>query len=151
MENRGFTLIETIIYIALMALLIGGGVVTAFYVTDSAQKNKSDVNIQAEGNFILRKIEWAMSGASSIIVGATLSITKPSLPPAQNPLVFSLNGSNMQLTRGTGAAQNLNSSNVSVSALSFTDIPASGGTPQGVTINFTVNNKPFTLTKYLRK
>ena len=134
-----------------MALLMGGGVVTAFYVIDSAQKNKSDVNIQAEGNFIVRKIEWAMSGASGISVGATLSITKPSLPPAQNPLVFSLSGSNVQLTRDTSAAQNLNSSNVSIDTLSFTDIPVSGGKPQGVTINFTVNNKPFTLTKYLRK
>jgi len=149
--KKGFTLIETIIYIALMALLMGGGVVTAFYVIDSAQKNKSDVNIQAEGNFIVRKIEWAMSGASGISVGATLSITKPSLPPAQNPLVFSLSGSNVQLTRDTSAAQNLNSSNVSIDTLSFTDIPVSGGKPQGVTINFTVNNKPFTLTKYLRK
>lgn len=151
MRTQGFTLIETIIYIAILAFLIGSGITTAFFIIDSAQKNKSDINIQAEGNFIVRKIEWAMSGATGISVGATLSLTKPSLPPAENPLVFSLNGSNLQLTRGTNAAGNINSSNVSINALSFTDIPASGGKPQGITVNFTVNNKPFTLTKYLRK
>ena len=157
--NDGFTLIETVIYIAILSIVIGGGIVSAFYIIDSGQKNKIGVNIQAEGNFLLRKIEWAMTGAASISVvsPSRLSIIKDTttgFPPLQNPLVFSLVGSNLQLTRGAGMATNLNSSNVKVDSVIFTKI---NGTPAGVTISFTLSagNPPksqtFTVTKYLRK
>ena len=106
MQNRGFTLIETIIYIAILALLIGGGIAAAFYVIDSSSKTKSEVNIQAEGISIIRKIEWALTGASNanLISATDISITKDTgagFPAAQNPLNFSLQGSSIQLTTGS--------------------------------------------------
>jgi type II secretory pathway pseudopilin PulG len=45
---RGITLIETLIYIALFMLLIGSGVISAYYIIDSSEKNKSDVSTAAE-------------------------------------------------------------------------------------------------------
>lgn len=146
--KAGFTLIETIIYTALLAFLMGAGISAAFYIIDSSQKNKADINVQAEGNFILRKIEWAMNGASAAgVSGGELSITKPSLPVGQNPLKFSLSGANMQLARGSGAAVSLNSPLVAVSGVVFSYTPSSGK----VTADFSVNGKAFSLTKYLRK
>ena len=59
--QRGFTLVEVIIYIALLAFLLGSGVAASFYIVDSAEKNKSDVNAEAEAHFFLRKIEWALT------------------------------------------------------------------------------------------
>jgi len=160
--NDGFTLIETVIYIAILSIVIGGGIVSAFYIIDSGQKNKIGVNIQAEGNFLLRKIEWAMTGAASISVvsPSRLSIIKDTttgFPPLQNPLVFSLVGSNLQLTRGAGMATNLNSSNVAVSLVNGVVFTATAGTSAGVTISFIlssgnpVKSQTFTVTKYLRK
>src|SRR3989344_3115161 len=124
MRNKnGLTLLETVIYMGILTFLMGAGVTAAFYIIDSGQKDKTGVNVQAEGNFLLRKIEWAMTGASSdsmIVSPTTLSLAKdisPDFPdPLQNPLVFSWDGSkNFQLKRGTGGmATNLNSSNVKV-------------------------------------
>ncbi|HEY4477202.1 MAG TPA: prepilin-type N-terminal cleavage/methylation domain-containing protein [Candidatus Paceibacterota bacterium] len=144
--KKGFTLIETIIYIALMALLISGGVVTTFYVADSAQKNKSDVNIQAEGNFIVRKIEWAVTGASDLSIPSVteLLVTKPS-----GNLNFKLNNSNPLDIYIELNGSRLSSSRVTIAG--GTMFAPTAGLPKGVTVNFTVNNKPFTLTKYLRK
>ena len=165
-NTAGFTLIETVIYIAILAFLMGGGMTAGFYIIDSGQKNKTDINTQAEGYFLLRKIEWALTGASSISVTPTsLSVTKDTItgfPSSQNPLILSLDGSNLQLTRGNPilTTANLNSSNVAgagVGGVVFIDIPSSGGKPEGVKINFTVMSKEsgvsklFTVAKYLRK
>ena len=68
--KKGFSLIEVIIYIALMAFLMGAGITAAFFVIDSSQKNKEEVNVQAEGNFILRKIDWALTGATDVKRGS---------------------------------------------------------------------------------
>lgn len=158
-HQSGFTLLETLIYLAVFSIVIGGGIIASFYIVDSGQKEKGGVNLQAAGNFILRKFEWAMAGASGISVASptTLSVEKDTssgFPAAQNPLVFSLNGPNLELKRGTGAAAILNSTNAAVASLTFT---ATGTTPQGIEVRFTLSsgNSPksqtFTVTKYLRK
>ena len=148
--KAGFTLIETVIYIALLGVLIGGGVVAAFYILDSAGKNKSDINVQAEGNFIVRKIEWALIGSLINSISATsLSVTKSGLS-----LAFSYDGARyLKLDSGAGAS-NLNSSLVTITTVGgviFTDIPAASGKPRAVSASFNVNGKNFNLTKYLRK
>ncbi|OHA70741.1 MAG: hypothetical protein A3D64_02825 [Candidatus Wildermuthbacteria bacterium RIFCSPHIGHO2_02_FULL_49_9] len=137
--KKGFTLIETIIYIALLAFLLGAGISAAFYIIDSSQKNKSEVNVQAEGNFILRKLDWALTGATDVsAAGTTLTVTK-----AGGPYVFSYDGSKYFRL----GAVNLNSSLVTVSDVVF----SVSGAPKKVTADFTVNGKAFNLTKYLRK
>lgn len=161
-SSAGFTLLETLIYIGLFSIVIGGGVISAFYIIDSGQNDKSGVNLQAEGNFILRKFEWAMTGATSIsVVSPTkLSIVKDTTTgflPSQNPLVFSLDGTNVQLARGTGIAVNMNSANVAVSAVNGALFYATGGAPAGIVMNFTISsedpqkNQTFSVTKYLRQ
>ena len=150
--KAGFTLIETVIYIVLLGVLIGGGVVAAFYILDSAEKNKADINVQAEGNFIVRKIEWALTGATTInVVSPTqLNVTKPGLPT----MIFYLSGTDLKLGPDTSSGVNLNSSLVTLATISgiiFTDIPAAGGKPEAVSASFNVNGKNFNLIKYLRK
>lgn len=139
--KKGFTLIETIIYIAILAFLMGAGIAAAFYVIDASQKNKTEVNVQAEGNFILRKIGWALTGAADAsFAGTTLTITN-----AGGPYVFSYDGS-QYIKLGSN---NLNSSRVTVSGVSFA--VDSGVSPKKITASFNVNGKTFNLTKYLRK
>lgn len=137
--KKGFTLIETIIYIALLAFLMGAGISTAFFVIDSSQKNKSDVNEQAEGNFILRKLDWALTGATDVSAsGTTLTVTKTG-----GPYVFTYDGTKFLRLGGI----NLNSSLVTVSGVVYSVT----GTPKKVTADFIVNGKAFSMTKYLRK
>lgn len=138
MSKAGFTLIETIIYIALLAFLMGAGISVAFYIIDSSQKNKTEVNVQAEGNFILRKIDWALTGATDATGGSTLTVTK-----FGGLYVFSFDGTQYLQLDGV----NLNSSRVFVSLVVF----SASGSPKKITVSFNANGKPFTITKYLRK
>ena len=146
--KKGFTLIEVVIYIALMALLLGAGVTTAFYVVDSSQKTKWETNVQSEGNFILRKIDWALTGASDAsFSGTTLTITNNG-----GPFVFTYDGTQYLLL----GASNLNSSAVKIASVTYS--VDSTVTPKKFTVSFTGSliGKPaetvsFTMIKYLRK
>ena len=153
----GFTLIETLIYLALFAIIIGGTVVVTYDIIAGSDNTQIKVVISEEGNFLLRKIDWALTGVASIdspaagASGVALSVTKLGLPAGQNPLVFDLNSGNLRLKRGAGSAMALNSSNATVSNLVFAHLAAIGQRPEAVKASFKLNGQPFEITKYLRK
>lgn len=167
-KNRaGFTLIETIIYIALFGLLIGGAVVTSFNLLEGSSKLGGGISADAEGNFILQKINWALTGitaSSSIIwspsLGSTstkLCVFKSGLPATENTLRFDSNSSSNAITlaRGTASICNgtptstlLSSMNVIQKNLVFT---RSTTTPESIKASFQLGNRSFELTKYLRQ
>ena len=111
MSNRGFTLIETLVYLALFALVISGMVVAAHLLFATSDRYQSRAMMQEEANFIMAKIGWALNDASSASVsGGALTITKYALPSV---VVDSL-GNNARVD-----SEVLNSSNVKVDNLSF--------------------------------
>jgi type II secretory pathway pseudopilin PulG len=139
--QKGFTLIETLIYIALMAFILGAGVTTAYYLIDASARGKSEVNTIAEAEFLMRKIDWAMTGASDVdavnkevIKGGTL-------------IKFSLSSTTAQVTVG-GVTSYLTSDRVKVTGLEFILIPTD---PKGVIASSTIDGKHFEVTKYIRK
>lgn len=155
--QKGFTLIEMLIYLALFSLIIGGFLVATFQIIQGNDSAQQKAVVEEEANFLLRKIDWALSGVGSInaplpgLTRPTLSITKPGLPAGQNPLVFNFSSGNIWLQRGTGSPAILNSSNVAISNLLFNHIPASAQKPEAVKASFNIGSRVFETTKYLRK
>lgn len=160
-KKSGFTLIETLLYIALFAIVIGGGMVATYQIIQATDANRNQIILQEEANFIFRKIEWALTGATGICSSSGSSLTVTKIIPVSclitaNLLVFDLNGSNIRLTRGNALPTTLNSSNILSSNLAFT---VSGGIPNGVTTKFTLitvqngraASQDFSFTKYLRQ
>lgn len=154
----GFTLIETIIYIALFGFIMTGVIVGAYDLISSTQGSAGKTTVQEEGTFVGRKFEWAlsdMSGAS--IVGGngcaqTLSITKTGYP--RNPIEFQRNtlSNTIEIREGSsGGYTPITTNNVVASCLTFTPIAASGSGPAGITITLTINGLDFVNTKYVRK
>ncbi len=147
-NNSGFTLIEVIVYIALFSIIIGGGMIAVYEVIQSTDAGTNHVTMEEEANFLLRKINWALTGATSFTTGSSLSIIK-----SGSTYVFDLNSGNLQLTDG-GTIYILNSSSISVSSLSYNSIGSNG-----VTTSFTLKTiqngrnvtESFSTTKYLRQ
>lgn len=158
-KQKGFTLIETLIYLALFAILMSGIGVTVYAVIEGAGRGQTKIMVQEEGGFLLGKINWALAGASSATATpSTLTISRYNYP--LNPLVFGLNGTTMTLKEGSGTTTPLNSDDVKVTNLLFTNIPALNGRPQGIiasatltsiTPNGAAESQDFSITKYLRK
>ncbi len=149
-NQKGFTLLETLIYITLFTVIIGGGIVAVYQIIQSTDASYSHIILQEEANFLFRKIDWAATGADSINVGSsTLEVSKPS-----TTLTFAQEGDNLTL-QGIP----LNSESIIVSSVSFVKTDPVGEKPASVTSNFTLtteqNNWPatqnFSFTKYLRK
>ncbi|MDO8443052.1 MAG: hypothetical protein Q7S81_02225 [bacterium] len=152
---KGLTLIETIIYTALVFIIISGSLITVFQVLESNNALYNKIITEQEANFLLRKFSWAVSGASSInlpaagAAGSVLSVNKINF--SENPLIFDLNASDIRLKRGSNEPVILNNQNVKIKSLIFQRLAAVGNTPEAIKINLTVDTQPFSATIYLRK
>ena len=157
----GFTLLETLIYLALFGILMGGVVAAVYGIVQAGGRGQTKIILQEEGDFLLGKFSWALSGASSFsIAGSPPQLTVNQYGFANNPLAFRISGSKAQLAEGGGPFINLNSDAVSVSNLSFIDIPSTVDSNEGVAITIVLAattsqgsamSQGFSMTKYLRK
>jgi hypothetical protein len=153
-SELGFTIIETLIYIALFAMVIGGGLTATYQIIQSTEGDNNHVVLEEEANFLLRKINWALTGATSVTqTSSTLTISK-NINGANTTLVFNFSGNELLLTRGTGTAQPLNSSSLKLSNGAFTKV-GTNGFSTAFTLTTAQNGKEatesFSTIKYLRK
>lgn len=147
MRNKGFILIEMIIYAGLFSILMSGLIVTAYQLSASSSSLELKVVVQEEMNFVLRKMDWLLAGASDInVASGILQITK-------DGEMFSLKliDSWLGLCEGSCSADEdfspLTTENVIVENLTFTKIATS---PAGVSIKLNMNGITTDYVKYLR-
>ena len=123
--DKGFTLIEVVIYIALFALLMGSAFVTVFQLINGTNKISLKTTIQQEGNFVMRKLDWALTGldpANPPVVGGSscsqnLTLQKVNFPG--NPMVVRLNSSTLEISQNGGTFVPLTTINVKTTCLKF--------------------------------
>jgi type II secretory pathway pseudopilin PulG len=163
-NNVGITLIETVVYIALFAIIIGGAITAAYSMIESQGRNQTQGMVEEEGNFILEKIDWALTGATAVSVSASSQflINRDGISDADNPLIFYNVGGNMYMERGVATSTQLNNSNVTITNTVFTNATSSydGIVPESAGVTFTANvhtpngllySETFSTVKYLRK
>lgn len=147
-QSSGFTIIETLIYLALYAIMITGIVAAAYLLFASGDRNQSKAELQEEKNFIVAKINFAMSGAKvAAAAGTSLTIQKYDL----STVVISASGGNI-LYNG----DRLNNSDTTVSNVSFVtgsnpDYLEAGFKINGTTSNGQTISQWATTTSYIRK
>lgn len=155
-SSRGFTLIETLIYLALFSIIIGGMLVSTYNLIEGGNRASARVKSQEEASFVLRKLDWLLAGSPTINLpasgntGLALSVTRADLPASDSPLTLDLAGSVLRLKRGSAAAVPISSLNVAVTSLSVMNIAPASGKPGGIKIQFTLDSEPYEITKYLR-
>jgi prepilin-type N-terminal cleavage/methylation domain-containing protein len=151
MNTQGFTLLETLIYIALFSVLMTGTLVTVYELLLSSEHNKLALAIQEEGTFLQRKINWALSGATTVTVSnaETLIITRPDLN-SESPLVLRFGGGRVYLKRGGEDEAVLIGEAFVLSDVSITTIPAVGLIPTQVRVGYKINGVSFMYEVYLR-
>ena len=134
-NEKGFTLIETIIYVAII-----GAVVTSFIsfsLSISSVRNKNYViqEVQANSRVVMNIIQQKIRLANGINIGASVFDSDPgvlSLSMAdalKNPTIISLDNDDgtMQITEGASDPILITSGKVKVSNLIFTNLtPAHG-------------------------
>ncbi len=152
LKNKGFTLIEMVIYIALFSIMMGGLIVTVYQLYQSAGAMNSKVTEQEEINFVIKKIDWVLTGAysSSIVISnlhQKLSVYKTGF--SSNPIIIRFNSVSKDIeiqTGGAGTFYPLTTKNVKVKSLEFNY----NSDTKIITYKFIINGIATTSSKYLR-
>jgi type II secretory pathway pseudopilin PulG len=165
-KNRGFTLIEALIYIGLYTIVIGGALTGAYSLFESSAHNTTKALIEEEGSFLIGKIDWVLSNTKSISNPAA-----PVYPAVQTVgpslLIQRFDGSTATIgsTNGSVLLDSIVLNNPSVSVngtLLFTRTRGSsdGINPDSIEASFTLyatttsgfaSSQKFTTSKFLRK
>lgn len=145
--KKGFSLIESIIYLALFGLIISSALFSSYGIIESGNKNSEYAKYQNEALFINQKINWALSDVENILVsnnGKILTITKHG-PVTENPLVFSHTNNHIDFTVGTQPPLILTNESFKITDLLF----IYDSLEKYVSIEYKINDKEFKYRKYL--
>ncbi len=132
---KGFTLIETLIYTALVGLILSSVVVTMNTVLQARNKNQASLMLEENMRYALRRIITRTEGANNITIpaaggsGSTLTLATGSV--STNPTVFGFGAGTLSITEGAGASQSLTGSHIEITAVTFTRL---SDTPPAVRI-----------------
>lgn len=137
----GYTLVELLVYIAIISTLLFAA--TAFFgvVVDARVKNQSITEVNQQGAQAMELIGQTIRNATSITTpaagasGASLTLVVPT--GSLSPTVFDSSSNVLRITEGAGAATSLTNSKVQVSSLTFRNLTRSG-TPGIVQVSFTL-------------
>lgn len=142
--NRGFTIVELLIYMGLLVILIT--VLTNIFVAtiDTQLRSKSTSSVAQDGRFIYTRLIYDIGRAQSVSVPLNIGSMSSSLQltiAGQNH-TYSLNSGDLLLTDQSGTEM-LNSYDASVSALLFRRVGNVSVVNRKDTfqINFTVSSR----------
>jgi len=118
-KNQGFTLVELIVYIAVSSFVLAaiGGLV--WMLMQSRAKSQAIAEVEQQGALIMDTITQSVRNAESITaptVGNTgTTLTLDVVEATDDPTIFTLSSSDMEITEGVAAAVALNADNITVS------------------------------------
>ncbi len=156
---KGFTLIEVVIYIALLGVLMTGALESAVTLIQTSGSSNGKATVQEEGSFVQRKLLWAMSGVQTINVPSSGTASNLRVTKYDGTQVdFCLLGGSVRMHEGPANAlpcsdtsfNPITTSNVSANNISFKFVQSSPG-PAGIIATVTINNLDFAVTKYVRQ
>jgi hypothetical protein len=156
MKTNGFMLIEIIVYIGLFSIMIGGLLVSVFFISKSSYEN--ELIFQEEMNFVIQKLNWALSGVEIINVSpdnSYLHIINPNISPDEIIFKFNQEYQRMELKINGNdyfpiTTQNVKVENTQDKPTKFVFISSLGDAPMGVSIFLNIANFSINYNKYLQ-
>ncbi len=146
--THGHTLIEVVIYVALLGLLLTGAITAAFSLVSGSEHNMRALEIRKEALFLQEKIDWALSNAKRVSVsadGGKIVIHRMSgenFLDEENPVTFFLEDDALVMQRGSAAPIALNAKRIPIST--FEALVEPRGVYQSINIAVRIDEHTFT-------
>jgi len=143
MSPRGFTLIETLIYVAIFGILVTALTSFASALITTRIANQLVFEVNDQGSQAIKILTQTLRNAKQVnspTIGntaANLSIVTES--PATSPTVFSASGGVLYITEGSDSSVALTNKNVTVSNLLFSNV-SHATTPNSIKVSFTLTS-----------
>ena len=140
MKNYGFTLIELILYLAIVAIILTSIIPFAWGVIGSGVKSRTQEEVFSNARYISERIKYEIRNSYDInsITNTQIVLCQNPSSCATNPTTITFSSPNIIIQNKGGAVVNLNSADVAISAPSgifFVDY--SGGSTKNILYQFT--------------
>ena len=144
---KGFTLIEVLIYTAILTVILTGVLATFYSIINTSDSLRNQIELVENSKFLEQKLRWALTGATQINtpgLGSTSDTLSIERPGAGSPLVFDLSNGIVRMASGSGDPVPITNDFVIVSSLSFKNFSFSSDTKNSIRIkaNLTNTNMP---------
>ena len=141
-NRKAFTLVETLLYVAIVSTLIFLMSAFLYFILESRTKFQTISEVENQGIQVVNIITQTIRDTENITLPvrgtSAASITLDVVDIAKDPIIFNSSGDNIQIKEGIGSIIPLTSSRVSVSELTFENI-SRDNTPGIVRFNFTLS------------
>jgi Tfp pilus assembly protein PilW len=125
-KKTGYTLIEMLLYLALTTILIGAVSSFVTVVLNFKAKTYAISEVEQVGNQMVLLIGRTIRNGTAInspaIGGSASTLSLNTLISGNNPTIFSLNGTTLQMKEGSAAVFNITPTTVDVTTLLFTNV-----------------------------
>ena len=149
--QRGFTLIELVIYIGILSILLGvlSSIFTA--IVDVQLESEATSSVDQDGRYLLAKLSYDVQqlnpyahSTDAVVIPANPGDTSDTMQLNINSILYTYSldaNDNLQVTdSGAGNSYQLNSYDTSVSNVSFTRV-GSGDSNDTVQVSYTINSR----------
>lgn len=139
--QKGISLIETVVYVAIFSLFVIGLVQFSTTLTTTRLHAQGVLEVNDQGSQIIKLITQTLRNGSSVNIpamgnsGSSLSINTG--VSATNPTVFSVSGGVLYITEGAGSPVALTNNKVVISNLTFSNFSRTN-TPNIIKVSFTI-------------
>lgn len=139
-KKAGFTFIELILYIAIVTVMLSALVPFAWNIIGASSKSNTEQEVFSQARFISERIKYEVRNATGINSVAATSISLATAVSATNPTVIDFAGGNMSIKQGVGAVVVLNSPDVAISGLAFTNNTSVDNKTKNISYVFTLSS-----------
>lgn len=132
-SQRGFTLIELILYIALVSIFMGGSILFVWDVIYARVKSTVQLEVSQNLRLASQKISYEIRNANGLNSLTASSLSLSSSDPARDPTVFDIAGDRVRVGYGSGgqcpttSPCEITSNLVAATQLQFTDLSTGSG------------------------
>lgn len=152
-KQLGISIIEVVVYMGLLTLMMGSGVLVLFQIVEGNSRREHIVLIQEEGQFMMEKMITSLPRGTIVKTpevgagGDVLTLIAPQTP--LEPIVFYRDDSLLLIKRGMHAPRPLNTSGAPLTNLNFEYLAATDRVPAEIIITFSVDGEDFSRTHIL--
>jgi prepilin-type N-terminal cleavage/methylation domain-containing protein len=144
-NQNGFTLIELIIYVAVVGMVLVAFVGYSINVLQSKQKTNNQLEAQFNARFTLQRITQEIREASGVNTGDSIFGADPGrlslvkYTAAKNPTIIDLTADDgeVQIQYGASAAESITTDQVQITNLTFNNVSGPAG-KKAIQIQLTV-------------
>lgn len=143
-DGAGFTFIEAILYVAIVSIMLTALIPFVWNIVEGGSKSSVQQEVSSNARFLSERIKYEVRnsfGVNSPAPGASAnSLTLCEVAGcASNTTVIAVSGTNITINdKGTGVVQ-LNSNDVKITGLSFTNNTSADNKTKNVSFSFVVS------------